>query len=1220
MTRSRCIPSVYAVKHIVKMEQTERDLVEQSTRLNTHKEYMAWEQRCIEFIESLDGRSRSKYPRLSIGGRQSVIACIMRLEGLKQMMRGRFVQMGAGYSAGLQWREIDTVFESRILTGAVINFEHIEPYQFLEDAREIVLEHVQSVMQRHGNVKINAIFNGEFVVGDKRANKCITTRNYELFQCSDLHEWYQLHVIEIILASLEEFQERDSGWALSRILNLTININKYNPLHAGCNIQLPSKIMMKKAVINVKSNDNACFAWSVVASLHPAERNTDRESSYPHYSTVLNLKGIEFPMTLPQIKKFEILNKISINLYCIEEKKLSIFPIRLTERKMDKHINLLYVQDDNVGHFALIKNMSRLMSSQLSKKKNKKFFCDRCLHYFSSNDKLEIHTMDCGKINDCAIILPSEDDKWLSFKNYCRKERMPFIVYADLECILEKTEDEKNYQHHRVFSIAYYVHCAYDNSLSMYRFHRDKNCIAWFVEQLKDLAQIVNNILSVNVPMDLTQDDWKKFNNATHCHICEKPFTNEIERVRDHCHLTGRFRGAAHSNCNLNYKDSHYIPIVFHNLSGYDVHFIIKEIATAYEGRIDLLPITKEKYISFTKNDQKNCIKLRFIDSFKFLASSLDKLASFLSKDKLCIMQREYSNLSTENFDLLTRKGVFPYEYVDCVEKLEESCLPPRELFYSSLTGDTVSESDYAHAVNVWQRFSIRSLGDYSDLYLKTDVLLLADIFENFRDSCIMSYGLDPAYYYTLPGFTWDAMLKYTHVNFELLTDIDMIMFIERGTRGGLSQCSNRYAQANNKYMKSYDPSKSSSYLMYFDVNNLYGWAMCQPLPYKDFRWVDDITNFNFMDIALDSPTGYILEIDLEYPQHLHDAHIDLPFCPMRDKPPGKRQDKLLATLYDKKRYVIHYRNLQQCTRHGLRVTKIHRILQFAQSPWLRDYIQLNTDFRTCAKNNFEKNLYKLMNNAVFGKTMENVRNHVDVRLVTKWKGRYGAETMIAMPNFHSRSVFSENLVAIEMRKLEVKFDKPIYVGMCILDISKTCLYEFHHEYMAPMFREKCKIMYTDTDSLIYNIECDDVYEIIKRDINKFDTSDYAVDNTYGIPLANKKVPGLMKDENNGAIMTEFVGLRAKMYALRVDGKNDTKKVKGIKSNVVAKSITFDDYTRCLHDEIEMTRQQSSIRSKLHEVYTISETKIALSPYDDKRYIMSDSIDTLPWGHYKIPM
>ncbi|KYN15204.1 hypothetical protein ALC57_12579, partial [Trachymyrmex cornetzi] len=278
----------------------------------------------------------------------------------------------------------------------------------------------------------------------------------------------------------------------------------------------------------------------------------------------------------------------------------------------------------------------------------------------------------------------------------------------------------------------------------------------------------------------------------------------------------------------------------------------------------------------------------------------------------------------------------------------------------------------------------------------------------------------------------------------------------------------------------------------------------------------------------------------------------------------------------------------------------------------------LNTKFRTMAKNDFEKNLYKLTNNAVFGKTMENMCDRVDVKLLTKWEGRYGAEAMIAKPNFHSRSVFSENLVAIKMRKLEVKFDKPIYVGMCILDISKTCLYEFHHEYMAPLFREKCKIMYTDTDSLIYHVECDDNYCYVQAPkVFLFDTSDYAVDNAYSIPLANKKVPGLMKDENNGAIMTEFVGLRAKIYALRVQGKKDAKKAKGVKSSVVAKSLTFEDYTCCLKDAIEMTRRQSCIRSKLHEVYTISETKIALSPHDDKRYIVSGSTDTLPWGHYR---
>jgi len=372
------------------MEKTERDLREQATRLNTREEYIAWEQRCDEFIESLEEQSRIKRPRLSIGVKQSLVARIARLENLKDSVCGRFVQVGAGYSTGLRWREIDTAFESRILTGAVINVKHIEPRQFLEDAREIVLERVRTVMTKYDNIKINTVFNGEFVTGDKRANKSITTRNYELFRSSDLQEWYQSRVIEPTLTSLEEFQERDSGWALSRIINLLININKYNPLHAGCHIELPREIKLKRAVVNVQSTDNACFAWSVVAALHPAKNRVERNSSYPHYTSVLNLKDIQFPMTLNQIKKFENLNDITINVYCIEKKKeLSILPIRLTEKKTDKHVNLLYVQnDDDVGHFAWIKNLSRLVSSQLSKKEHKKFFCDRYVYIFNKNYKI----------------------------------------------------------------------------------------------------------------------------------------------------------------------------------------------------------------------------------------------------------------------------------------------------------------------------------------------------------------------------------------------------------------------------------------------------------------------------------------------------------------------------------------------------------------------------------------------------------------------------------------------------------------------------------------------------------------------------------------------------------------------------------------------------------------------------------------------------------------
>ncbi|XP_018374523.1 PREDICTED: uncharacterized protein LOC108768554 [Trachymyrmex cornetzi] len=318
-------------------------------------------------------------------------------------------------------------------------------------------------------------------------------------------------------------------------------------MRAGCHFEVPREIMLKKAVVSVKSMDNACFAWSVVAVLYPAERNADREYSYPHYTTVLNLTNIDFPMTLKNISKFERLNAVSINVYGIENKQ--ILPLRLTGDKKEKHVNLLYLQDsrnNGIGHFAWIKNLSRLVRSQLTRMEHKKYFCGRCLQYFGSNEKLQTHEVDCQKLNDCAICLPSKNDRWLEFSKHCNQERVPFVVYVDLECVLRKMEHDKEnassyeYQRHEVFSIGYYVRCSY-NSLSSYHFCRDENCIAWFARQLNDLAHRVKDIISANVPVEaLSKQQWEAYRSATRCHICEKPFAPDNTRVRDHCHLTGR--------------------------------------------------------------------------------------------------------------------------------------------------------------------------------------------------------------------------------------------------------------------------------------------------------------------------------------------------------------------------------------------------------------------------------------------------------------------------------------------------------------------------------------------------------------------------------------------------------------------------------------------------------------------------------------------------------
>ncbi|XP_078051614.1 uncharacterized protein LOC144477749, partial [Augochlora pura] len=339
-----------------------------------------------------------------------------------------------------------------------------------------------------------------------------------------------------------------------------------------------------------------------------------------------------------------------------------------------------------------------------------------CLQYFSSQERLDIHSIDCSQMNECALILPTEDDKWLKFKNHAYSELAPFVIYADLECVLEKQQDQgrgacQRYQHHRAFSVAYYLHCQYDSTLCEYQTYRDeKDCIAWFATKLYELSCKLQPIFDRTISMTpMTATQISNFHTATHCHMCEKPFDDCDVRVRHHCHFTGAYRGPTHNGCNLSCQSTYVIPVVFHNLSGYDAYFIIKELANAFEGKIDVLPITKEKYISFTKhtnrqrnngpkNSQRKHIKFRFIDSFKFLNSSLDKLSSYLDQSDLHIMRSQFDNLSNDDFHLLTRKGVFPYDYVATYDKLSDTHLPPREAFYNELQNREISDSDYHHA------------------------------------------------------------------------------------------------------------------------------------------------------------------------------------------------------------------------------------------------------------------------------------------------------------------------------------------------------------------------------------------------------------------------------------------------------------------------------------------------------------------------------------------
>ena len=434
----------------------------------------------------------------------------------------------------------------------------------------------------------------------------------------------------------------------------------------------------------------------------------------------------------------------------------------------------------------------------------------------------------------------------------------------------------------------------------------------------------------------------------------------------------------------------------------------------------------------------------------------------------------------------------------------------------------------------------------------------------------------------------------------------------ERGIRGGITQAVRKYASANNKYMgDKFDPKSESSYLQYLDVNNLVGLAMSQPLPTGGFKWVDVNPN-ETSELATRTDKGYVLEVDVSYPKELHNPHNDLPFMCERMEINGV--EKLVPNLRDKKNYVIHIQTLNQALQHGLRLDRIHRAIDFDQLPWLKTYIDFNTQLRTAATNDFEKDFFKLMNNSVFGKMMENIRKHRNIKLVTT-EEKYLSTVMCL--NFKSGVLFGENLMVCEMGKIKVVMKKLVYLGQAILDLSKIVMYEFHYDYMVPKYGlEKLKLCYMDTDSLVYDIKTEDFYEDKASDVEaRFDTSGYSKIDFKPLPISlNKKVIGLMKDELGGKIMTEFVALRTKLYSYKVPDGSEEKKCKGIKKCIVKKTLTFEDYKTCLFNDSTEYRSQLMFRSSKHEVHTIEVNKVALNRDDDKRISRKDRISTFARG------
>ena len=565
--------------------------------------------------------------------------------------------------------------------------------------------------------------------------------------------------------------------------------------------------------------------------------------------------------------------------------------------------------------------------------------------------------------------MPTKDNNTTKYNHGEKSMKLPFVIYADLECLLEQMStcianpnesSTTKINKHTPSGYSIFTHCSFDESKNKLNYYRGDDCMKRFCKDLRTHATKIINYEKKKM-MPLTTKE-KIYHKQKLCYIFKKEFDNNDKKnykVRDHCHYTSKYRGAAHNICKLRYKVPKEVPIVFHNGSTYDYHFIMKELVKEFEGNFEFLGENTEKYITFSvplkkKIEYKNIeinYKIKFIDSYRFMSSSVLKLVDNLSegihnnkcldcnscldyikikteklllkcfncnsyykkkfnKDLIKKFKNTYSfcNNDLNKFILLLRKGAYPYEYMDSWEKFNETSLPSKEDFYSNLNMEDIDDIDYRHGNNVFKVFKLENLGDYHDLYVQSDTLLLADVFENFRDICIKEYELDPPHFLSLPGLAWQACLKKTNIELELLTDYDMLLMVEEGIRGGICHSIHRYAKANNKYMKNYNNNEESSYIQYLDTNNLYGWAMSKKLPVNGFKWIDN--NEINEDFIKNYNKGYILEVDVKYPKRLHELHNDLPF--LSEKMKIDKCNKLICNLSNKKKYVTHINSLKQ--------------------------------------------------------------------------------------------------------------------------------------------------------------------------------------------------------------------------------------------------------------------------------------------------------------------
>ena len=1051
---------------------------------------------------------------------------------------------------------------------------------------------------------------------------------------------------------IDDMCQRGSNWIVTAFLSLSVEVGRCANIFGSSSkfkvstINNRMDLETKTKRVNVGENDDGeCFFRCIALFFLGKKFN---EKTYQEFKKDhLNIT-IPCPVEIKKIKKFERDNQhlnAQINVFCQDTGDQDLFPIYLSPYGGKNQINLLLLfakksETEFPPHFMLITDLNKLIRKKYSGQKQHGFsydtthLCLNCMTKFSNRNVYENHQEYCKKHTPHILYPPNHTH--LEFKRWRNKFERPIVCFYDFECGNQYDEKTKKILQK---AISFCIICVSKaGELICERTYAGNDAEEKFIEKLLECEEkIIEYIEKTYIPLDweAVSKEEKDFfySENVKCHICEKIIFKDEIKHKDHCHFTGKFFGPSHVQCNINRVEDMRTPCFAHNSSSYD--FKVLMLALSHSNpkcwRVEVLPKNGEKMTAIFINN------FTFIDSLSFLPSSLENVVETLmhSKKELLILKQSQMYNNEKERDLLLKKGLYPYDFVKDYDQIKNCQLPSYEEFYSLLRKSDISKSDYLHAKSVYRTFSCRNLLDYTILYNRLDVYLLAECFWNFRQIAYREFKLDPANYISLPAFSMDAMLYMTKAKIELLQDLDMYLLIESHIRGGLSLISERYLKASpemseEKFNSLTAEEKKRVYrILYLDQNNLYGGQLRKNLPISNFEWMTeaDFKKINWLNTNSNSSKGYILEIDISYPKKLHKEHESIPLCPHHKNITYKdlteyskmaysksrnektyKSKKLTASFEKKIKYVIHYDTLREYLKLGMKLDKVHRVISFNQEPFMQKYIDHCTHMGKISKTPAEKSLFKLATNAIYGKSLESRRNRLTCHI---FRNETELQQKMASKMFHNFKIINENLVLAFQKQRDIYMENPIFIGFSVLDFAKESMYSAFYRDIRPLLGLSTRCLATDTDSFLLAVNAASHESCMKKLQPIMDFSNYPPSHSLYDP-SRRNALGYFKDETSGIPIDEYVGIRAKVYSYRL-GKSVKRVCKGVQK-ITKNQIPFKTFKNCLKNDSLVMVKQHTIGSKSQQLFVHTQRRMAFSSSDDKMMIKRCKIHTTPYN------